>query len=459
MKQNVPHSPFATRLSGSAREVELRIRNIVQGPKKRPPLWLMVLIILAILSCGGLVSCQPQEPPQAKPAGPLTRYPLEDLGEGSPSLLLSGREFLIRAVPTDGFAITGKASALQLLCRDPATGAELWNQSYNLANADWEGTGLFPFSDVMGYNGFLLRYRQDDVHTVYHFCLPTEYGFSYLFEFQDDLWLGDLDGDGRDELLASRPDYGDLILYHQSDTGELWSYTDYQLAPAVRSLLNLSENVQCKVILQTDGIPVVQLPDGSADIPIDPAVLLARVLELKSAPHDALTLRELNLDGLGDRDDTLDITCYNRSEFHPSGLVTARVHLGTGAELYWEYPSSNWLKDVYTIPLISPDRQTVVLELPYAYANWEGADYFLLEVRYGLLREVGCMTGDTEGLLGSRSLSGSARSVMGLEVVDRTDSPLKALRVPTFVDRFEDYIWYTLTWDEAAEQFRCEPTP
>ena len=61
MKHNIPRSPFATRLSGSARETEIRIRNIFQGPKKRPPVPIMLLAALLILSCGWLVSCQPEE--------------------------------------------------------------------------------------------------------------------------------------------------------------------------------------------------------------------------------------------------------------------------------------------------------------------------------------------------------------------------------------------------------------
>ena len=55
---NIPRFPFATRLSGSAKETELRIRSIFQWKKQRPPLWAMILAALAILSCGGLVSCQ-----------------------------------------------------------------------------------------------------------------------------------------------------------------------------------------------------------------------------------------------------------------------------------------------------------------------------------------------------------------------------------------------------------------
>ena len=67
LSQTPPRSPFATRLSGSARETELRIRNIFQWKKKRPPVWLMALIGAIILLCGSLVSCQSQ----AKPAFPI----------------------------------------------------------------------------------------------------------------------------------------------------------------------------------------------------------------------------------------------------------------------------------------------------------------------------------------------------------------------------------------------------
>ena len=61
MKHNIPRSPFATRLSRSAKETEIRIRNLFQGPKKRPPVPIMLLTALLILSCGWLVSCQPEE--------------------------------------------------------------------------------------------------------------------------------------------------------------------------------------------------------------------------------------------------------------------------------------------------------------------------------------------------------------------------------------------------------------
>ena len=65
-RSQCPSTPFSTPLSGSARQAEARIRNLFQGPKRRPPVWLMVLVLLLILSCGGLVACQDQKVPPEK---------------------------------------------------------------------------------------------------------------------------------------------------------------------------------------------------------------------------------------------------------------------------------------------------------------------------------------------------------------------------------------------------------
>ena len=64
MNEKMPRTPFSTPLSGSARLAELRIRNIFAGPKKRPPVPLMILAAALCLLCGNLVSCnqRPKEP-------------------------------------------------------------------------------------------------------------------------------------------------------------------------------------------------------------------------------------------------------------------------------------------------------------------------------------------------------------------------------------------------------------
>ena len=52
MNEKMPSTPFSTQLSGSARETEIRLRNIFSGPKKRPPVPLMILVAaVCICSC------------------------------------------------------------------------------------------------------------------------------------------------------------------------------------------------------------------------------------------------------------------------------------------------------------------------------------------------------------------------------------------------------------------------
>lgn len=64
MTHKIPPTPFSTRLSGSAKETERRLRNIFSGPKKRPPALFLALVFAACLLCGNLVSCnqRPAEP-------------------------------------------------------------------------------------------------------------------------------------------------------------------------------------------------------------------------------------------------------------------------------------------------------------------------------------------------------------------------------------------------------------
>ena len=64
MNNKMPRTPFSTGLSGSARETEIRLRNIFAGPKRRPPVLLMVLTVVLILLCGNLVAFRalPAEP-------------------------------------------------------------------------------------------------------------------------------------------------------------------------------------------------------------------------------------------------------------------------------------------------------------------------------------------------------------------------------------------------------------
>lgn len=63
--KNIPKTPFATQLSGSAKETQLRLRSIFQWKKHRPPVWLFALTAIVLIGCFGLVSCRPEPDPNA----------------------------------------------------------------------------------------------------------------------------------------------------------------------------------------------------------------------------------------------------------------------------------------------------------------------------------------------------------------------------------------------------------
>ncbi len=78
MRGNVPGSPFATRFSGPARDMEARLRNLFRF-KRKPPVLLVALLLAAAAGCGGLVSCQTAEAEQEAKLPPpdLTLAPVD----------------------------------------------------------------------------------------------------------------------------------------------------------------------------------------------------------------------------------------------------------------------------------------------------------------------------------------------------------------------------------------------
>lgn len=61
MQPKMPKTPFATSLSSSAKETELRIRNIFQWKKKRPPVIILAAAVLVVAFCGSLVGFTSQD--------------------------------------------------------------------------------------------------------------------------------------------------------------------------------------------------------------------------------------------------------------------------------------------------------------------------------------------------------------------------------------------------------------
>ena len=134
-RSQCPSTPFSTPLSGSAQQAEARIRNLFQGPKRRPPVWLMVLALLLILSCGGLVTCQDQKVPPEKAE-------ISALSASATSQPLSSEDLLLvdalygAAAPQMGTAEDGE-SIPQLLCAHSQDGTTLAAALFQKDSASW----------------------------------------------------------------------------------------------------------------------------------------------------------------------------------------------------------------------------------------------------------------------------------------------------------------------------------
>lgn len=67
MRYTMPRTPFSTPFSDSKKLLEERVRHILSGPQKRPPLPLLVLALAFCFFSVNLVSCQPAQSPETEP--------------------------------------------------------------------------------------------------------------------------------------------------------------------------------------------------------------------------------------------------------------------------------------------------------------------------------------------------------------------------------------------------------
>lgn len=232
---NPPRTFFSTALSGSAKETERRIRNIFQGQKKRPPIWLMALVVLSILLCGSLVSCQEREPslshsemPSASSSGTSDRsatpmaapseYPWQealapywngsyytraynDLDwlagergemERTAQELLSG--LTLQDFPTQTVDLSapepslGWKERLWLLCQSPEADVSLYGV------AVWEDPDLPKTGQALSTYGLILRHGDR-----WTYCPET---WSPHYGTAPTLTLQDLDRDGQREAVV-----------------------------------------------------------------------------------------------------------------------------------------------------------------------------------------------------------------------------------------------------------------
>ena len=208
MPTSIFHSPFTTALSGSARETEDRIRNIFQYEKKRPPVPALFLACALALSCGGLVSCQSQNAGEAEvPFPTFTDLPGEPLDVVIPAT--SAQDY-----NDTNIAFLDNLAANGLGIDDPPTTpvnledfsqSESWNETVWLLSQDTERDaalyGVIQFDDYTpGLNASDKLYGVI-VHSGKHNAYCSLDWSANLWAYEaPELWCGDFDGDGREEL-------------------------------------------------------------------------------------------------------------------------------------------------------------------------------------------------------------------------------------------------------------------
>lgn len=210
---SLPRSPLTTRLSGSARETETRIRNIFQWQKKRPPLPVLAVAAALILLCGSLVSCQVGTTFVSDIAsGRIDQMALrEDLTQAARSLLPDPNQSLSDEL----LALTPGDNGNYAL---GAVGIQTDHSEYLLAlGVQDQRTGQLTapvFSTlVTGGHPHVTTFHKDGEEFLLYVANSVHQGLSYgeagliRYDGADFTWVWPVEGDVRQEGSQARKDY------------------------------------------------------------------------------------------------------------------------------------------------------------------------------------------------------------------------------------------------------------
>ena len=155
MKFNAPNTPFSTHLSGSAKETQLRIRNIFQWKKERPSVWLFGFIVIVIFGCGGLFMCRDRS--------------------DMPELLLEDGTHVYAPMP-----VLDNPTA-DIFYQKPGEEKHILMQlPYSAHELDWSTVGLSEFRDVLGKNGVIVSYQLGSAYRTNQYYAIDDTGAYFL---------------------------------------------------------------------------------------------------------------------------------------------------------------------------------------------------------------------------------------------------------------------------------------
>ena len=406
MTRPCPYTPLSTPLSGSARQAEARIRNLFQGPKRRPPVWLMALTLLLIFSCGGLVTCRTAASPPPEEGAPVF------------SLTTPGKESV-------------------------------------------------PFSDLLGFSGTAIHTVREDLSDWYEYQIRLPDGTSFsLADTSGLMYHLDLDGDGHPDLLAHDPDGGWLLVWRRWPDGSVRSQ---DLRQAAAELLGLEgtpwELVALTFHPQDEMVSIRSAADPSQillTLPLSQLLEAAcggNILLASSGQQgeDLIPLSDtlpfgtyavfregLDLDGTGGTDDS--VTVFSYDDDSASGpLTVVEAALGTGEVLTWELPSTGHPR-LLPASFTPSGLQSVVLVLEDRYSTYGAASCFVLAVEEGALTEQ-VRLGTWED--NADDLAPDCPVIWSAYLHTRPDG-LQVLRVPILYDKWHQPEWATLSWTQAG---------
>lgn len=191
MKNNMPRTPFSTPLSGSARETEIRLRNIFSGPKKRPPLPFLILMFSVCIFCGNLVSCQMAETEAPEPGASRSLADLPDPPEQKLEMEIQEHQVVLQDedADLDGDGLADTVTATTRFDPQDESGSTIITLTAALGRGEtverqWTEEGWLGIGDLMA--GFLTSPDRDAL--VLELYSPTStYGAAemYIFELTD----------------------------------------------------------------------------------------------------------------------------------------------------------------------------------------------------------------------------------------------------------------------------------
>lgn len=381
----LPKTRLSTAMSGSAREIEGRIRNLFVK-HKRPALALVLTVGFAIGLCGSLVACRSETAISVAPVG----------GELD-------------------FALTGP------------------------------GEETVPFTNLLGLSGTVTHTITDDGRHNYAYQIQLEDGADFLMtQTGEPLYQVDLDEDGVVDILLENEFF--LQVWQYWPDGSLRTQ---QLQAAAAGLLGLEGDYgrMVELVFQPEDQTVVihvwpydDVPEREERVPLSQLLTQANWSEAVLTPEGQLLpegsslsyLENLTLDGQGEGDDHL-VVRVTWPDGNDQGSTEMEVTLGTGEVLFWSYPS-------VTNPMVSPlymtsrERQSLLAALAIPMSNYGACVYTVLEVEENKLVE-------------RFRLDAVDNLYLDNSYVETGENGLQVLRIPELYDTWHSPIWGKVAWD------------